>query len=111
MKILFDQGTPVPLRPYLAGHFVRTAAQEGWDRLKNGTLLAAAENAGFDLLLTTDKNMVYQQNLSGRKITIVLLGQQQWKKLRPHVGLVVDAINVAGPGSYTEVEIPYSHLL
>jgi len=108
MKILFDQGTPVPLRPYLVGHLVRTAAQQGWDRLKNGTLLATAETAGFDLLLTTDKNMVYQQNLSQRQISIVLLGQQQWKNLRPYVALVVDAINAATPGSYTEVEIPFS---
>ena len=57
MLIVFDQATPVPIRPYLEGHTVRTAAQEGWDRLRNGDLLTAAEEAGFDLLLTTDKNM------------------------------------------------------
>ena len=82
MRIIFDQATPVPLRLYLAEHIVRTAAQEGWDQLKNGDLLKVAEAAGFDLLLTTDKNMIYQQNLSGRKIAIVVLGQQQWPLLR-----------------------------
>ena len=77
MLILFDQATPVPIRPYLAGHTVRTAAQEGWDRLKNGDLLAAAEEAGFDILLTTDKNIRYQQNLSGRKIAMLRRAQRR----------------------------------
>jgi hypothetical protein len=106
MLILFDQATPVPLRPYLKGHIVRTAAQQGWDRLKNGDLLNAAETAEFNLLLTTDKNMRYQQNLAGRKIAVLVLGQQDWGLLLPHVQLVVDAVNAAVPGSYTEVEIP-----
>jgi len=57
----------VPIRPYLEGHTVRTAAQEGWDKLRNGDLLTAAEEAGFDLSLTTDKDIRYQQNLAGRK--------------------------------------------
>src|SRR5271170_2243597 len=105
MLILFDQATPVPIRPYLKGHAVRTAAQQGWEKLKNGDLLTAAEEAGFDLLLTTDKNMRYQQNLAGRNIAIVVLGQQQWPKLRPHIHLVVDAVNQASPGCYVEVDI------
>ena len=77
MRILFDQGTPVPLRPLLKGHTVRTAAEEKWDRLTNGELLAVAEAAGFDLLVTTDKNLRYQQNLECRKIGVVVLGKQQ----------------------------------
>jgi hypothetical protein len=107
MRILFDQATPVPLRPYLAGHTVRTAAEQGWDRLRNGDLLSVAEEAGFDLLLTTDRNMQYQQNLAGRKIAVVILSRQQWPQLRPHVQLVVDAVNAATSGSYMEVEIPF----
>ncbi len=70
-------------------------------------MLTAAEDAGFDILLTTDKNMRYQQNLAGRKIAIVVLGQQQWPQLRPHVQRVVEAVNAATPGSYAEVEIPF----
>jgi hypothetical protein len=72
MLILFDQATPVPMIPYLKDHSVRTAAQQGWDRLKNGELLSAAENAGFDLILTSDRNMPFQQNLSGRKIAVMV---------------------------------------
>jgi hypothetical protein len=92
MRVLFDQATPVPIRPYLQGHDVRTAAQQGWDTLKNGELLAVAEADGFDVLLTTDENMRYQQNLAGRRIAVVVLGWQQWPILRPHVQRVVEAI-------------------
>jgi hypothetical protein len=83
MLVIFDQATPVPIRPYLEGHTARTAAQQGWDKLRNGDLLTAAEEAGFDLFVTTDKHMRYQQNLTSRKIAIVVLGQQQWPKLHP----------------------------
>jgi hypothetical protein len=106
MRVLFDQATPVPIRPFLKGHEVRTAAQQGWDRLKNGELLMATEAEGFDVLLTTDRNMRYQQNLDGRKIAVVVLGQLQWPSLRPHVRLVVEAINAAVPGSYAEIDFP-----
>ena len=106
MRVLFDQATPVPIRSHLDQHEVRTVAQEGWDRLKNGELLAVAESSGFEVLLTTDKNIRYQQNLSGRKIAVVVLGQQQWPKLRAHVPLVVEAVNAALPGSYIEVTFP-----
>ena len=106
MLILFDQATPVPIRPYLEGHTVRTAAQQGWDKLRNGDLLTAAEEAGFDILLTTDKNMRYQQNLAGRSIAIVVLGQQQWPQLRPQIQRVIEAVDAAKPGSYAELEIP-----
>lgn len=106
MRILFDQGTPVPLRSSLAGHTVRTAAQQGWSTLRNGELLKSAEEACFDLFLTTDKNLAYQQNLEDRKIAIVVLGVQQWPVLRQHAHLVTAAVNAASPGSYTLIEIP-----
>src|SRR5580698_9779784 len=107
MRILFDQGIPVPIRSYLKDHDIRTAAHEGRDQLTNGALLNAAEGAGFDLLLTTDKNMLYQQNLAGRRIAIVVLGQQQWPQVRPYVRLVVEAVNSVEPSAYVEVDIPF----
>ena len=106
MLIIFDQATPVPIRPYLEQHTVRTAAQQGWDKLSNGDLLTAAEEAGFDILLTTDKNLRYQQNLAGRKIAIIVLGRQQWPQLEPHIQRVIEAVNAARPSSYVEVDIP-----
>jgi hypothetical protein len=109
MLILFDNGTPAPLRHALKGHTVVEAIERGWDRLVNGELIAAAEAEGFDLLLTTDKNRRYQQNLTGRKIAFVVLGNQQWPTLRRYVERVVAAVDAATPGSYSEVEIPFQH--
>ena len=77
MRILFDHGTPVTLIPFLTGHTVTKAKDAGWDRLVNGELLKAAEEAGFEVLITTDKNMVTHQNLKGRAIAIVVLGNSQ----------------------------------
>ena len=107
MLVLFDQATPVPLRRFLKGHVVRTTWQQGWDRLRNGDLLRVAEDAGFDLLLTTDKNLKHQQNFGDRRIAVLVLGRQQWPALRAHVQLVVDAVDAATPGSYAQVEIPF----
>lgn len=78
MRILFDNGTPNPIARSLAGHEVAFARRIGWHQLKNGELLRKAEDAGYQLLLTSDKNMRHQQNLAGRKIAIVVLGNQQW---------------------------------
>jgi hypothetical protein len=108
MLVLFDQGTPVPLRAFLEEHKVETAWQRGWDKLKNGELLEVAEEAGFQVLVTPDKNIRHQQNLKARRIAIVVLGNPQWPRLRLHVERVVAAVNAATPGSYVEVEIPFS---
>jgi predicted nuclease of predicted toxin-antitoxin system len=106
MRILFDHSTPAPLRKRLGAHEVKEAVELGWDRLSNGELLAEAERAGFEVIITADKNIQYQQNLKGRKIALVVLGNAQWPILRLHVELVVRAVNAAVPGSYNEVEIP-----
>ena len=74
MRILFDHGTPSGIADALVGHAVAEAIDCGWDQISNGDLLTLAEAAGFDLLLTTDKNLRYQQNLTNRKISIVVLG-------------------------------------
>ena len=97
MLVLFDQSTPVPIRPFLKGHTVETASQRGWDKLKNGELLKAAEDAGFDVLVAPDKNIRYQQNLTARTIALVVLGNPQWPILRLHVDSVVTAVNAARP--------------
>jgi len=106
MLILFDHSTPAPLRYALKGHAIVEAVERGWERLVNGALLDAAESAGFELLVTADKNLRYQQNLSKRAIAIVVLGNAQWPVLRQYTGRVVAAVDAAKPGSFTEVEIP-----
>ena len=107
MLILFDNGTPAPLRHALKGHVVVEAIERGWDRLGNGELIAAAEAAGFEVLLTTGKNIPYQQNLKARKIAFVVIGNQQWPTLHGSVEKFVTAVNAATPGSYVEVQIPF----
>jgi len=106
MLILFDQGTPLPLRSFLIGHSVKTAAQQGWSTLSSGDLLRAAEAEGFDVLLTTDKNLAYQQSLKDRRVAIVVLGNPQWPVARLHVQSIAAAVNAVTSGSYVEVEIP-----
>ena len=106
MRILFDHGTPAPLQFSLTGHTVRSAKAQGWDTFTNGDLLTAAEAAGFDVLVTTDKNIRYQQKLTGRRIAIIVIGNAQWPVLRSRVADVLAAVNAAAPGSYTEAVIP-----
>ena len=105
MRILFDQGTPVPLREFLVGHTVRTAAEQQWATLENGRLLDAAEAAGFELLVTTDKNMRYQQSLVGRRIAVIILGQARWPLVRLHVQRVLSAVDSSSAGTYTEIDM------
>ena len=108
MLVLFDHGTPRTLARFLIDrHMVTEARARGWQELQNGELLDEAEAAGFEVLVTTDKNIRYQQNLSGRKIAIVVLGQGRWTLIEPHVAQVVAAVNGATPGSFAEVDIPY----
>ena len=106
MLVRFDNGTPRGIASELVGHTVREARDQGWDLLRNGELLDAAEAAGFDVLLTTDKNIRYQQNLTGRKIAIVVLGKRRWKLIRPMLPQIVAVVNAPTPGTYTEVDIP-----
>lgn len=106
MRLLFDHGTPRGLALSFQGHAVVEARLQGWDTLGNGELLAAAEDAGFDVLLTTDKNLRYQQNLGGRKLAIVVLGSGRWRLIEPVAPQVVAAVAAAKRGSLTLVEIP-----
>jgi hypothetical protein len=107
MRILFDQGAPRGLAAALRDHEVTEARKRGWERVSNGELLKLAESAGFDVLLTTDKRMRYQQNLSGRAIAIVVLGNSPWRLVRLHLDRIAAAVNTATPGSYAEVDIPF----
>jgi hypothetical protein len=105
MRVLFDQGA-VPIAAYLRDHTVRTTHQEGWATLVNGDLLRAAEDAGFDVLLTTDNSIAYQQNLKGRRIAIVVLSRNRWRLVQRMIRRIVAAINNAEPGSYTQIDVP-----
>ena len=100
MRILFDQGCPAPLRKHNSKHSVVLSKELGWERLKNGELLDRAEQAGFDMLLTTDKSIRYQQNLSGRQIAVFVLDNPDWNVLKLDPRSVVDALDGAVAGDY-----------
>jgi hypothetical protein len=106
MLVLFDHGTPRGIARALQGHTVKEARAQGWDTLSNGELLKAAEDAGFDVLLTTDTNLPHQQNLEGRKLAIVILSKNRWSLVRPMMQQIANAVNAAKPGTYTLVDIP-----
>lgn len=106
MRILFDQGTPVPLRSFLTDHEISTAHERGWGALQNGELLQAAESAGFDAVITTDQNLRYQQNLAGRRLAIVVLLTTNWPIIRPHARIVAAAVAQLAPNAYVELEFP-----
>ena len=102
MRILFDQGTPVPLRSFLATHEVSTAFEMGWSNLENGDLLRAAEGQ-FEVLITTDQNLRYQQNLSGRQLAILVLPTTNWLEIRKHGSEVAAAVDGMKAGEYREL--------
>jgi len=107
MLILFDNNTPRGLARFLSGHFVEEARMRGWDQLANGELIVMAEQAGFEVMVTADKNIRYQQNLTARKIALVVLENSQWPMVRQVAEKIVLAINAARPGSYVEVDVPF----
>jgi hypothetical protein len=103
MRVLFDQGTPAPLRHALIGHSVVTAFELGWSRLANGDLLREAE-AQFDLLITTDRNLRHQQDLGGRRLAILVLPTTSWPEIRRHETEILAAVSTLQPGEYRQLE-------
>jgi hypothetical protein len=106
VRVLFDQGTPTPLRKHLSTHQVTTAFELGWSALKNGELIAQAEQCGFEALVTTDQNLKYQQNLTARRIAIVVLSTTSWPRIQQHLAVVLEALDATVAGTYLEVRIP-----
>jgi hypothetical protein len=106
MRILLDHNTPAPLRYALQGHHVETAYERGWAELLNGDLIAETESAAFDLLITTDQGIRYQQNWTGRSLAVLVLSTNDWTLLRRYKERVLAAVNSISPGAFAELEIP-----
>jgi hypothetical protein len=105
MRILFDQGTPVPLRNSLVFYQVSTVYELGWSTLNNGDLISQAEKEGFSLFITTDKNLKYQQNLSTRKIAILVLSTTSWPRIKLSLAKIKDAVRNMTAEDYIEIDI------
>jgi hypothetical protein len=106
MRILLDNCTPRGIASSLRGHAVKECRSQEWNRLKNGELLDAPEAAGFEVFLTADQSIHFQQNLGRRKIAIVVLGSVTWEFLRPNLDRIREAVEASEPGSVTEISIP-----
>lgn len=105
MRLLFDHNVPRKLRNFLPGHEVKTALEMGWAGLENWELLKAAEAENFDVMLTCDQSISYQQNLAGLQLALVALDTNYWPTLRENTAPVVQAVNAARPGSFQTVSI------
>jgi hypothetical protein len=107
LRILFDTNVPVGVRGFLTNHEVRTVVEMNWPpQLENGELLKVAEAAGFDVLVTSDQNIRYQQNLASRRLALVALGSNIWPVVRNHAAAISAAVDKAAPGSYQFIEMP-----
>jgi hypothetical protein len=104
LKVLFDQNVPRPLAGFLFAHDVTRADELGWSRLKNGDLLNAAESAGFDVLLSGDKTMRHEQNMTGRRIAVIYMSDNHWPIVKDHLTAIRYAIDNALPATLTAVE-------
>ncbi len=107
MLVLLDNGIPRGLRRFLPGHTVVEARDRNWDIVSNGTLIAAAQRDGFQVLITNDKNIRYQQNLQGRTLALIVLEHSQWPMVKKVVAEIAEAVDSAVPGSYLEIAVPF----
>ena len=109
MKIILDESTPQKLRLLIdAQHSVVTTWFQGWSGLKNGALLSAAENEGFELFITADQELSYQQNLTGRRIALLVLSTNNWSLVKAHITEIAAAIEATTPGSFVFVDIGHA---
>ena len=106
MRILFDQGTPVPLRRALPEHLVTTVYELGWSTLPDGPLLAVAEQAGYEAFITTDQQLKHQQQVVGRRLAILVLGSTSWPRIEPHTETIRQIVGSLIGGTYREFPIP-----
>ena len=106
MRVLFDQGTPLPLCRYLLSHQVTTAHELGWGTLENGELLTKAEEAGYELLVTTDRNLKHQQNLGQRTIAVLVITTTSWPRMQKAVDSISRAVDDTVAGGYVEIAAP-----
>jgi hypothetical protein len=103
MRVLFDQGTPVPLRESLKSHTVTTVYEKGWSRTRNGDLLQLAEQM-FEVFITTDRQLKYQQNLTDRQIAIVVLPTTSWPAIQKHTAKIAAVLDSISPGDLIEID-------
>ena len=104
MRVLFDQGTPVPLRRFLNSHTVTTVYEKGWSSTRNGDLLQLADQEMFEVFLTTDQHLKHQQNLTDLQIAIVVLPTTSWPVIQKHTARIAAVLDSIAPGDFIEID-------
>jgi|HubBroStandDraft_1064217.scaffolds.fasta_scaffold130521_2 hypothetical protein len=105
LRVLFDKNVPYSLKRYLIGCQVQMAEDEGWGQVSNGELIDRAEQAGYQVMLTCDQNIQYQQNLTRRNISLLVLGSNIWPSVKPKIAEITAALRRVSPGSFEFIEI------
>ncbi|MGH9844702.1 MAG: DUF5615 family PIN-like protein [Blastocatellia bacterium] len=105
MKILIDECVPRPIIRLLAGHDAKTVQEAGWGAYKNGALLNLAEGV-FDLFITADQSICYQQNLAGRQIAILVLSTNHWGIIQDNAIRIIAAVHAIQPAGFVELLLP-----
>ena len=105
-RVLLDEGVPIGVRSLVAGFAVDSAAELGWAGLANGNLIAAAEQAGYHVMITADQNIGYQQNLTGRRLALIVLMTNHWDTIRDHGEGILPAVEAATAGGYATIDFP-----
>jgi predicted nuclease of predicted toxin-antitoxin system len=105
LRVLFDKNVPYGLRRFLGKHEIESVDDRGWARLRNGDLLRTAEDAGFEVVITADQNIVYQQNLRGRTVSLIVLGSNIWPIVQQHATEIAVQVRKARPESYAFIEM------
>lgn len=106
MKILLDECTPRVVKTRLREHDVFTVQDRGWAGVKNGELLGRAERERFEALVTTDQNLCHQQDISKRKLGVIVLPSNQVPVVVKLLPEVERALRTLGPGTVVEVPLP-----
>ena len=104
MRVLFDQGTPVPLRDFLNSHTITTVYEKGWSSIPNGDLLRVADQQMFEMFLTTDQRLKYQQNLTNRQIAIVVLPTTSWPVIQKHTAKIAAVLDSIAPCDFIRID-------
>ena len=104
MRVLFDQGTPVPLRRFLTSQTVTTVFEKGWSSARNGDLLRLVDQGLFEVFVTTDRQLKYQQNLADCRIAIVVLPTTSWPVIQNPKDKIAEALDSIAPGEFIEID-------
>jgi hypothetical protein len=105
LRILLDENLPTALSRLIVGHQVTPAFEMGWAGISNGDLIAAAEAEGFEVLITADQNVRYQQNLTGRRLILIVLSTNIWPIIRANPAPILAAVEQVKPGDYVQVTL------